>query len=269
MIFAMRNVAFRYGEHPVIADFELDLEPGFFHGILGPNGCGKTTVLDLLGGYRQPAQGTIAFRGRPLRRYSRRALAREMALVPQDFYINFPYRSEEIVMMGRYPYIPRFAAPSPQDRKIVAAVMDKTDIRDLGGRFVTELSGGERQRVVFARALAQDTPVLLLDEATSNLDIRHTLSLLSLAAEDVRRYQKTVVAVFQDINLAAQFCDRLVFMQAGQVAALGPVERVLTPATIRAVFGVEARVYDEAFSGRKQVAFRPRAEEHAPSQIGE
>lgn len=252
----MHNVGFRYGGHTVIADFDLQLEAGVFHGILGPNGCGKTTVLDLLSGYKRPAHGRIAFMGRPLQGYSRRALARQIALVPQDFYINFPYRTEEIVMMGRYPHIPRFAAPSARDRDKVAEVMVNTDIQALDGRFVTELSGGERQRVVFARALAQDTPVLLLDEATANLDIHHTLTLLSLAAEDVRRRRKTVVAVFQDINLAAQVCDRLVFMHSGRVAASGGIDRVLTPDTIRAVFGVEARVYDEAFSGRKQVAFR-------------
>jgi len=256
MIFRMQRVSFRYGQRRVVADFDLELEAGIFHGLLGPNGCGKTTVLDLLGNYKQPAQGRIDFRGKPLQRYPRRDLARQIALVPQDFSINFPYRTEDIVLMGRYPHMPRFAAPSPRDRRIVADVMAKADVRELQGRFVTELSGGERQRVVFARALAQDTPVLLLDEATSNLDIRHALALLRLAAEDVRRRQKTVVAVFQDINLAAQFCDRLVFMRRGQVAASGPVNQVLTPDIIAKVFDVEARVYDEAFTGCRQVALR-------------
>ena len=140
--------------------------------------------------------------------------------------------------MGRYPHIPRFARPGDQDRAVVKTVLQQTGLGDFVHRYVTQLSGGERQRVVFARGLAQDTPVLLLDEATSNLDLRHTIALLNLAAERVSR-GATVVAVMQDVNLAAMYCNRLVCLRNGTVFAAGSVDTVLTTEVLKAVFSCE------------------------------
>jgi iron complex transport system ATP-binding protein len=256
MGFELEDISFFHGDHPVLEDISLTLSPGRFYGIVGPNGCGKTTLIDLLTRHRSAARGRIRYRGRPLEEFSRKHLARELALVPQNFYVNFPFTAAEIVMMGRYPHIPRFNAPAEADRRLVNDIMDKTDVRHLAGRWMTELSGGERQRVVFARALAQDTPVLLLDEATSNLDVSHALRLLNLAAEGVQRRGQLVVAVMQDINLAARYCDHLVFIKDGRVAADAGTARALTPETLRAVFDVEARVYADSFADSLQVVFR-------------
>ncbi len=256
LAYDIRGVSFAYGGRAVLREVSLDLAPGRFYGIVGPNGCGKTTLLDLLTGHHRPDAGSVRYRGKELARYSKKALAREVALVPQNFYINFPFTAGEVVMMGRYPHIPRFSAPSPEDVRRVAEIMAVTDTETLAGRYVTELSGGERQRVVFARALAQDTPVLVLDEATSNLDIRHALGLLGLTASRVARESRTVIAVFQDINLAAAYCGEIVFMHGGHVAAQGPTGEVLTPETIHAVFGVEAKIYDEPYTGCRQVVFK-------------
>jgi iron complex transport system ATP-binding protein len=126
----------------------------------------------------------------------------------------------------------------------------------MAGRFITQLSGGERQRVVFARALAQDTPVLILDEATSNLDIGHVVRLLGLASQRVQAQGKTVIGVFQDINQAAAWCDRLIFMAGGRIAACGKTGEVLTTANMRMVFGIDAKVYFESFSDSFQVAYK-------------
>jgi iron complex transport system ATP-binding protein len=254
--FELNDIAFSYGDTKIIDEISLKLDSGKFYGIIGPNGCGKTTLLDLLVKHKSPAAGVINYHDKDLARYSIKRLAREMALVPQNFYINFPFTALEVVMMGRYPHIPRFSAPSAEDHRIVAQIMAEAEVTEFENRYVTELSGGERQRVVFARALAQETPVLLLDEATSNLDINHSLSLLKATADKVKQTGKTVIAVMQDINLAALFCDNLIFMKHGKIVAHGPTGDVLNPETIRSVFNVETQVNDDLFSQSKLVVFR-------------
>ena len=254
--YRIRELGFRYGTQAALQDLTLDLEAGRFYGILGPNGSGKSTLLDLLMGYRRPSQGSVSLNGRPLAQYRGRELARLIALVPQDFYIQFPYRAEELVMMGRYPHIPRFSAPALADRSVVAAVMEQTGVAQFRGRLITELSGGERQRVVFARALAQEAAILLLDEATASMDIRHAIDFLKLAAQGVRKAGRTVIAVFHDLNLAAGFCDELVFLKAGVIAARGRTGEVLSSRTLEAVFQVQARVFHEDFADAPHVAFR-------------
>jgi len=197
----------------------------------------------------------VAYENRSLELWSRERLAREIALVPQNFYINFPFSAREVVMMGRYPHIPRFSAPSEEDERLVDRIMVLTDTDRFAGRIVSELSGGERQRVVIARALAQDTPVLLLDEATSNLDIRHTLSLLSLAASGRKGRPRTLIAVMQDLNLAAMYCDHILFMKRGRPKACGAVEEVFTAENIVSVFGVNARIFRDDDNDCLQAAY--------------
>jgi iron complex transport system ATP-binding protein len=254
--FEIENLGFAFDGRPVIAGVSLRLDEGWFYGVVGPNGCGKTTLVDLLCRFRTPQSGVIRYNGAPLAAYSKNALARQIALVPQNFYINFPFTVREVVMMGRYPHIPRFAGPSERDAGVVAEVMEKADVAGMSERYVTELSGGERQRVVFARALAQGTPVMILDEATSNLDVGHAMRLLNLAAEKVRAEGGTVVGVFQDINQAAAFCDQLIFMSGGKIAASGETRAVLTPETIGSVFDVDAKVVHDAYCGGLQVVYR-------------
>jgi len=250
------NLRFGYPGRAVIRGLSARFAAGRFYGVLGANGSGKSTLLRLLAGLLQPASGAIALQERPIASLPRREIARKVALVPQDFNIRFPFSAEEIVLMGRYPFMPRFSVPAPADRQRVETVMAQTGTLVFAHRAVTELSGGERQRVVFARALAQETPVLLLDEATSNLDIHHALSMLRLAARRVTEAAATVVAVFQDINLAALFCDEMLCLQDGTVCAFGPTADVLNTALLREIFKVEAKVTHEPFNGAPHVVFR-------------
>ena len=256
MPFDLTGVSFSYSEKKTINDISLSIAPGMFCGIIGPNGCGKTTLLDLLAKHRRPTAGMIAYKGRDLGSYSTKALSQEIALVPQNFYINFPFTVKEIVMMGRYPHIPRFSAPSAEDFNNVQDIMDKTEVSEFTGRFITELSGGERQRVVFARALAQDANVLILDEATSNLDVNHSISLLNICESCMKQKGMTIIAVMQDINLATVYCDYLVFMSAGSIVIHGATRDVLNPATMNEVFNVDAKIYEESYSGSLQVVFK-------------
>ena len=256
MPFDLTGVSFSYSEKKVINDFSLSIAPGMFCGIIGPNGCGKTTLLDLLAKHRRPTTGMIAYKGRDLGTYSAKALSQEIALVPQNFYINFPFTVKEVVMMGRYPHIPRFSAASAEDLNVVQDIMDKTEVSEFTGRFITELSGGERQRVVFARALAQGANVLILDEATSNLDINHSISLLNICESCMKQQGKTIIAVMQDINLASVYCDYLVFMSAGSIVMHGATRDVLNSVTMKKVFNVDAKIYEESYSGSLQVVFK-------------
>ena len=255
-LFEIEKISFLYNGKKVIDDFSIMLETGRFYGVLGPNGSGKTTLIDLIINHRQPAEGQIRYKGEPLSGYTKKALSREIALVPQDFYINFPFTASEVVMMGRYPHMPRFSAPSDADIRIVLDIMEKTETLWFEHRYITQLSGGERQRVVFARALAQEAPVLVLDEATSSLDINHAISLMKMATRRVREDGKTVIAIMQDMNLAAAFCDYLIFLNNGKITAKGPVDEVLTREILQTVFGVESKVYFEPYLESLQVVFK-------------
>ena len=256
MPFELNHISFSYADRRIIDDISISVEPGNFYGIIGPNGSGKTTAIDLLSRHRLPDEGHIDYNGRALSSFSKKELSREIALVPQNFYINFPFTVREIVTMGRYPHIPRFAAPSPEDMDTVDMVMEVTKTTDFARRYITELSGGERQRVVFARALAQTAPVLILDEATSNLDINFSISLMNVAEQRVVQNGDTVIAVMQDINLAAGYCDYLIFMSGGRIAAHGATESILNPETLRSVFNIETKVYQESYTGSLQVVFK-------------
>ena len=256
MGFTLSGVAFAHPGQVIFDDLNLNLTAGCFTGIVGPNGCGKTTLLDLICRHRTPRQGEIRYAGKSLNAYDKRSLARQIALVPQDYGINFSFSVEEVVGMGRYPHMPRFGAPNGDDAALVVQAMDTCDVLAFRDRPVTALSGGERQRVIFARALAQDTPVLVLDEATANLDVNHTLALLDRVAGLVQTQRRTVIAVFQDLNLASAYSQEMVLMKAGRVVAAGPTTEVLTADNLKTVFDVEARVAFDDFTGRLQVRYR-------------
>lgn len=259
-LWSLTNINFSYGNQPVLHNISLQLEHGYCTGILGPNGCGKTTLLDLLAGLRTPNSGTITFRGQPLQLWPKKQLARLLSLVPQDFMVRFGFSVREVVEMGLHPHLHRFALPNQTDQMLIEATLQATGVAALADRPITQLSGGEKQRVAVARALAQQPEVLLLDEATSNLDIHHSLEILHLIRNRFHQQGLQVVAVMHDLNLAAFFCDQLIFLKNGKVVCQGPTNDVLTPATIESVYNVEAEVSVSTFTNSRQVSFRlPRS----------
>ncbi len=255
-LYQIEDLSFVYGPVKAIDGLSLEIAPGLFHGIVGPNGCGKTTLLDLMVGTRRPAGGRVRLAGRDLHEYPRLELARRVALVPQEFALNFPFSVEETVLMGRHPHIPRFASPRAKDLEAVEAALEAMGVTELKAKRFGELSGGEKQRVALARALAQDAPILLLDEPTSHLDVNHALAVLATAERLVRREGRTVVAVMHDLNLAAAFCDRVIFLRRGRLHAEGPTGQALTTESLREVFGVSARVEWDDFAGARVVVFQ-------------
>jgi len=254
-LFNIADVSFAYGSNEVLSELTLDLQAGCFYGIVGPNGCGKTTFLDLLAGCKQPKKGSIHLRNKPLGTYAKRHLAQQLALVPQEFDIGFGFTVEETVMMGRHPHISRFASPSQNDWYQVERAMDLIGVTPLRNHPINALSGGQKQRAIVARALAQDTPVLLFDEATSSLDVKYTLQIFNIARQLVSQEGRTVIAVIHNLNLAAAFCEQIIFMKNGALAHLGPVAETMTPETIKAVFDLQAEVVWNNFSKTHQVNF--------------
>ena len=255
-LWQLDRVGFGYGSQPVLGDFSYQFEQGRCYGVLGPNGSGKTTLLDLLCGLLVPESGTIVFDGRPLADWRPRALARRVALVPQEFAVDYDFSVRMVVEMGRYPHLGRFEDLDAHDHALVQEVMAELAIDGLADRPVNRLSGGEKQRVAVARALAQEPAVLLLDEATSNLDIFHTLSIIGAVRSRVRDKGLTVIAALHDLNQAAFFCDRLLFVKQGRLICHGPIDEVLRPDVIDEVYGVQAQVVYNDFSGCRQVSFR-------------
>lgn len=255
MAFELDNIYFSYGSHNVIDNLSFSIRSGCFHAILGPNGCGKTTLLDLVSGYIRPASGKIRFNGQNISEYGKRSLSRHIALVPQEYRVNFPYTVREVVAMGRYPHQARFSHPTARDMQIVENALEVCGAQELSERFITELSGGEKQRVIFARAIAQETSVLLLDEPCASMDVKHALRILNVASEQVLKKGVTVIAVMHDINLAARFADNLIFMKQGQKIASGPARDSLDSKIIREVFDVESLVAMEQHLNVPQVVF--------------
>ncbi len=255
-LWQLNGVGFKYGRQPVLQELSFEFSRGRCYGVLGPNGSGKTTLLDLLAGILVPQHGRIIFGGRPLTSWRPVDLAQRVALVPQDFAVRFDFSVRSVVEMGRHPHLGRFAALEDHDYRLVDSVMAELGIDALADRPVTRLSGGEKQRVAVARALAQEPQVLLLDEATSNLDIFHTLSILGAIRRRVREKGLTVIAALHDLNQASFFCDWLLFLKQGRMVCRGEIDEVLRPDVISDVYGVQAQVVFNNFSGCRQVSFR-------------
>ncbi len=255
-LFDLRDVSFAYGSTRVLRDVNLALHAGKFYGVIGPNGCGKTTFLDLLTGTKKQLNGTIAYKGKELHSYSKRNLARQLALVPQEFDTGFGFTVEEIVLMGRHPHIDRFSSPSGEDWLFVDQAIDSIGIGDLRNRYTNSLSGGQKQRAVVARALAQNATVLLFDEATSSLDVKYTLQIFNIARRLVQSEGRTVIAVIHNLNLAAAYCDQLIVMKEGRIFRHGPTSEIMTSETIAEVFDVQAKVAPDPFNKTQQVSFQ-------------
>lgn len=219
-LYRLENVSYAYATAPAVRDISLTVRAREVVGLIGPNGAGKTTVLKLLGGLLRGWHGDLSFHGAPLARWKRREIAKRVAYVPQHTNIAFPYTAREVVGMGRLPHQNGHYFETSRDRARIDWALERTDCRQLADRSFASLSGGERQLVVLASALAQEPEVLLLDEPTVFLDLRHQLVLAATLRELHREQGLTLVVVTHDLNLAQSFCDRIIAMKEGRVAAI-------------------------------------------------
>ena len=241
---------------PVLAGFTLPVPPGVFLGIIGPNGSGKSTLIRALSRTLRPAGGAILLDDADLyAAVSARESAQRIGVVPQDTAVSLDFTVRDVVRMGRSPHLPRrfFASETAGDEQIVSDALAAARVGDLADRSAATLSGGERQRVLLARALAQQPAVILLDEPTAHLDLQHQGETLALARDLAHREGKAVLAVLHDISLAAAYCDRLVLLDGGKIAAQGAVADVLTAVNIQRVYGARVWVRRHPVSGRPLV----------------
>jgi len=246
----VRDLTAGYGRRDVLHEVSLDVDRGELVALLGPNGCGKTTLLRAISGHLTPAVGEIAIDGRSARSYDARSLARRIAVVSQSAPLPERFTALQCVLMGRTPHLGTFQSEGPHDIAVVRAAMERASCWDLRARPADQLSGGERQRVVIARALAQEPDLLLLDEPTSHLDLQHQVETFRLITALCRQHELAALAVVHDVTLAATFADRVALMSGGRIVAADEPARVLQEDLLSRVYGVPVRVMHHPVTGR-------------------
>jgi iron complex transport system ATP-binding protein len=237
----LADVAVRLGGREVLLGVSLEVRPGEVVALVGRNGAGKTTVVRVASGVWVPRRGRVSLGGRDLSAWSRRELARRVAVVPQQTTVPFPFRVADVVLMGRTPHLGPLSFEGREDAARAEEAMERLGIASLAERSVLELSGGERQLTMVARALCQDAELILLDEPTAFLDLKHRLEVLAVVKELAAQGRGALV-VSHDLGLAARFCDRMAILAGGSVLAEGAPGRVLAPELMREGFGIEAEL---------------------------
>lgn len=245
------KISVRLGGDPIIQDVSMEVNNRQFVGIVGPNGSGKSTFLKTIYRTLNPVSGKVYLDGTPLEAISLRESARSLGVMTQMNAMNFDFRVEEVVLMGRTPHKKLMEQDKEEDYQLAYAALRQTGMYEYRNRKFNTLSGGERQRVIMARALTQQPKAMILDEPTNHLDIQYQLQLM----QTVRKLGIEVFAAIHDLNLAMTFCDKIYVMSKGNMVASGPPGDILTPELIRQVFHVESIVTQIPELGRKHIVY--------------
>lgn len=256
----IRDLSIRYGAFSALNGVSLCIAPGEMVGLLGPNGSGKTSLLRAVAGSLSPGKGDVTVGGCSVRSLSHRERARRMAFVPQRPESIPDFTVFDMALMGRYPHRTFMEDYTPEDAAVVRRSLAETAVEHLEKRPVRTLSGGELQRVYAARAFAQETPVLLLDEPATGLDPAHAGELFERVRTRNRKQGITVLTAIHDLNLAALYCDRLIFLRDGVVAADGPTRSVFTARTLHQVYDATFLVIEHPETMLPQALTRPKME---------
>ncbi|GAB2552090.1 ABC transporter ATP-binding protein [Leucobacter ruminantium] len=246
------HLALAYDKRSISRDLSVTIPDGSFTVIIGPNACGKSTMLRGLSRLLKPEAGQVVLDGRSIHEYPIKEVARRLGLLPQSSTAPDGIRVADLISRGRYPYQNLIKQWTETDEAAVSEAMDATGVRNLSGRLVDELSGGQRQRVWVAMALAQQTDILLLDEPTTYLDLTHQIELLELFT-DLHHSGRTLVAVLHDLNQAARYATHLIVMRDGTIVAEGDPQKVITEEMIERVFNLPCRVVPDPVAGTPQV----------------
>ena len=249
----VKNITVNYGPRTAVSDVSLRVNAGEIIAIIGPNGAGKSTLLRTLNGSLRTTQGEVLLDGQPLASFARRSIARRIAVVAQEADLRFPVTVIEFVLGGRYAWSSAWGWENERDVAIARGILQETELEDFEARLMNEVSGGERQRAVLARALATEAKVLLLDEPTANLDLAHQAAMLRLVRRRCFQGESAAVVVTHDVNLAAEFADRVLLLKDGREVATGPPRTVLTRELLRSVFDLEVLVDAHPVSGAPRI----------------
>lgn len=248
------NVTSGYGNTEVLKDINFNAQGGDFLGIIGPNGSGKSTLLRTATKILTPAKGEVLLRGKNIKDISFNEMARFMAVVPQESIFFFSFRVIDIVIMGRIPYVKnRLGLQSKVDENIAMEALESVDAGHLRDRFIDELSGGERQRIIIAKALAQKPKVLFLDEPTIHLDISHQVEIFALLKRLNKESGLTIITILHDLNLASEYCDRLILLSEGRIKKCGTPKEVLDYRIIEEVYRTCIIIKENPLTSRPHV----------------
>jgi len=259
----LQNVGVAYGHNVVVKDLTFQVMPGEMVGLIGPNGSGKSTIIKAISRVISLYSGKILLDGKDVFKMPRGDLARLLGVVPQMSLLPSAFTAFEVVLMGRNPHLGLLQYEGARDLAITWRAMEMTATHTLAERKVGELSGGEIQRIVIARVLTQEPKSILLDEPTANLDIRHQVEILDLIKNLCLENNLTVVVALHDLNLAAQYCDRLILINNGQVHAQGTPREVINSRNIKDVYGADGCVYTHPVNGLPAVLLKAGNSQHA------
>ncbi len=246
----VEDLGFSYNESPILRGLSLEVNPGEIVGVIGPNGSGKTTLIKVLSGVLRGYSGTIKFGDEHIRGLTHSQLARKVAVVPQETQSALPFTALEVVLMGRHACRSGLSFETADDLEVARNALSRTGASHLGIRNIQRLSSGERQRVVFARALAQQPGALLLDEPTSFMDIRYQVELYDLVRALAAEEGIAVLTTLHDLNLAAEYCDRIYLLSQGSIRASGDTDEVLNYTNLTEVFETDVYVDTNDLTGK-------------------
>ncbi|MEY8353938.1 ABC transporter ATP-binding protein [Lachnospiraceae bacterium 54-53] len=247
---AAEHLAIAYEDNLVVEALDLEIPQGKITTIIGPNGCGKSTVLKAVGRILKPRGGSIYLNGKDIRRLSTKEVAQKMAVLPQSPQAPSGLTVGELAAYGRYPHQKGLGRLKPEDRKIIHWALEVTKLTEFETTAVDSLSGGQRQRVWIAMALAQQTDLILLNEPTTYLDLAYQLEVLELLYRLNREQNCTIVMVLHDLNLAARFADYMIAIRSGKIVCHGSPENVMTGDVLRETFRIDAEIVSDLRTGR-------------------
>jgi len=251
----IKNLKAGYSNKKIFNNLNLDFSQAEFVSILGPNGAGKSTLLKLINGFIKPDSGEVIISGKSVDKWPQQELAKIVTYIPQENFIQYNFTVEEIILMGRYPFISVWQNYSSGDKKIVENIIQDLDLHQLRHKYINQLSGGEKQRTLIARAIAQDSDYILLDETFSHLDINHQVEILNIMKDLHTQKGKSIIMVSHNINLSANYSQRMIALKGGELIADGSPEEVVTTDNLATLFDIKLGVVSNPLTLKPNIIY--------------